>query len=139
MKIQFHHKRIKKVFMVDLGNGSMMGGKQLQSKGGTTIALQVPTIEQFDAFEIFPKDHWGFYSSIELDVGIAKCSSEDNYNKKLGRNIAKGRMQTIVFFARKHTENEVILSDAQGKFPELVLRRSPKGGRVHFVGVNSKK
>lgn len=136
MNIQFHHKRtVIKAYFDYLDKLGII--TKIEAKGGTTLALEVPTVEEFDNFKITDpnKDDYSI-STIELKFGSAKCSNKDNYNKKLGRNIAKGRMQTVVFFAKKHTENEVVLVAAQGSFPKLVLRKSPKGNRVYFIGGN---
>lgn len=135
MKVQFHHKRNYDYVKYSINDDYTGVVKVVKAQGGTTLALQIPTVEEFEAFAIKPLDHWGFYDSIELEFGMSKCSSEDNYNKKIGREITKGRMKPIVFWAKKHSPGIVILVATQGNFPELVLRKSPQGGRVYFVGV----
>lgn len=135
MNIQYYHKRSLDYFAYAF---DIFGGVKthLRARGGTTIALEVPTMEQFNAFKITPLDHWGPYDSVELEVGLARCSTEDNYNKKVGRLKSKGRMKPVGFWVRKNSEGELILSDFQGKFPELILKKSPNGTKVYFVGVN---
>ncbi len=137
MNIQFYHKRSVAKYVFQLGDIKNIT-THLDSRGGTTFALQTPTVEQFKEFKIvdISEDCWEYrLETIELDIGSAKCSKEDNYNKKIGRTIAKGRMKTRVFWIRKHSETEVILVDNQGKYPELTLRLSPDLNKVYFVQV----
>lgn len=58
MNIQFFHKRSVTKYVLEIGDINSMK-TYLSAKGGTTIALQVPTIQEFDAFQITEKDHWG--------------------------------------------------------------------------------
>jgi hypothetical protein len=127
MNVQFHHKRNKKLtsFEFDTFKGVSV---ELLSKGGTTIALQVPTIEEFNDFK--PTG-----SKLDLNMGLAKCSDLDNYNKKIGRSIALGRIYPVLCDIIKNNEDEVILNPIDNKFPSMILKRSPEGNRVHFVGL----
>lgn len=82
----------------------------------------------------------GLYPSVELEIGIARCANVDNYNKKVGRLKSKGRMKPQGFWVKKYSEDEIILlvfdtPYFKNKIPELVLRKSPLGGRVYFIGV----
>lgn len=46
-------------------------------------------------------------TTIPIEIGVATCSPEDNYNKKIGRDISKSRLNQRIFFglemARFHT------------------------------------
>jgi hypothetical protein len=139
-KIQFHHKRSVSKYVFNLGDITNIK-TVLSAKGGTTLALQVPSLEQFNSFNIIDttEDGWEYrLPTIELDVGLAKCSDEDNYNKKIGRQIATGRMETKVFWARRHTEDTVLLVPCQGKLPSIIVKKEkyPDGNEtIRFVGL----
>lgn len=118
--IQFKHERISKSqpFMPGTPLGEM-----IEAKGGRTIALEVPTVEEFKAFTPSLKN------PILLKIGIAECSKKDHYNKKLGREISKGRMKETYFLVTLVSETEVQLS---GAGLTVVLRKHPNTDRVYF-------
>lgn len=108
--IQFHHKRLLK-------------DTNLQAKGGTTLCLEVPTVEEFDALQPSLK------TSVVLKFGAAECSKKDNYNKKLGREISKGRLKDTFFFVTTKSSSEVQLTGAGFT---LVLRKYENTVRIYF-------
>jgi len=58
---------------------------EISPKGGTTFAVKELSIEAFDHLRK------ALRITIKLKVGIARCSSEDNYNKPIGRMISEAR------------------------------------------------
>lgn len=136
MNIQFYHRREYYYVKYDIEEFGSGIKKILKAKGGATYALKVPTLEQFNNFKITDPNDWdASISSIELELGLSLCSKHDSYNKKLGRKISVGRMTDVIFWARRHTENEVTLVPINNnKLPELILRKTDYG-RIYFVGV----
>jgi hypothetical protein len=61
----------------------------LLPKGGITFAME--EIEP-DLFNQITEEH-----VLEAQFGFARCSDKDLYNKKIGREIAKGRMVNTEF------------------------------------------
>lgn len=61
----------------------------LLPKGGITFAMEEITP---DLFNQITEDH-----ILEAQFGFARCSDKDLYNKKIGREIAKGRMINTEF------------------------------------------
>jgi hypothetical protein len=57
------------------------------AKGGITLAVLVPTLAEIEAMEIS-----GEYG---LQLGIAKCHEDDNFNKRIGRVVSTGRMAEV--------------------------------------------
>jgi len=85
MKIQFVHNR-DVVFKFSSAN-RIENPSLLLAKGGETIAMEeVP----LDMFQQITKEH-----ILSCFIGKALCSKKDNYNKKIGRNIATARMKEV--------------------------------------------
>jgi hypothetical protein len=112
MKITFHHHRIN-------------------AKGGTTVAMEEIPV---DMFREMTTEH-----ALEVIVGLAKCSKKDNYNKKIGRSIAKARMTSVdlqvVGVANWHRPDdrevrEVVLRGEAGIF---TLRHTTGNKTVHLM------
>jgi hypothetical protein len=61
-------------------------------KGGRTIAVEVPTVEEFFALNPSLK------MPVPVKIGIAVCSKKDLYNKKIGRELAVSRMKDVNFY-----------------------------------------
>ena len=59
---------------------------EISPKGGATFAVEELSIEAFDHLRKSTFD-----TPVVLRVGIARCSSEDNYNKRIGRMISEAR------------------------------------------------
>ena len=121
--IQFHHKRLT---VVKHNQHDRTITIDLNPKGGTTLCLEVPTIEEFDALQPSLKE------AVVFKFGAAECSAKDHYNKKIGREIAKGRLKDTYFFVTSKSSSEVQL--AGGGFV-LVLRKYENRVRVYFEGV----
>lgn len=123
--IQFKHDRIYKALKVLDG---AKDNEALSAKGGRTIALEVPTVEEFKAF--VPS----LIEPIRIKIGIANCSKKDHYNKKLGRQISKGRMEELSGYVSLVSETEVqIIVVTTGL--TVVLRKHPNTDRVYFEEV----
>ena len=108
MNVQYYHDRIVKPApgIMRLDESIYFG--ELNPKGGETVALEVPepwVLEALTVGDFFTKQ-----------IGKAKCSTEDNYNKKTGRDLARSRMKPTV----------LTVIDIQ-KYPDLisVLLRGP--------------
>lgn len=125
--IQFHHKRIKTLIGYDIETREgFQEVYKLEAKGGTTLCLEVPSIEEFDALQPSLK------TPVVFKFGVAECSTKDHYNKKIGREIALGRLKDTFFFVTSKSQDQVQL--AGGGFV-LVLRKYENRVRVYFEGV----
>jgi hypothetical protein len=99
----------------------------LLAKGGRTIALEVPTLEEFQSLQPTLEK-----PSIILKIGVAECSKKDHYNRKRGRNISEGRMKDTYFLVTAKSESEVQLA---GGGVVVILRKTLNGNRVFFEEV----
>lgn len=110
--VQFNHER----HFDSKGN--------LKAKGGRTIALEVPTTDEFNALtpDVFNK--------ISIKIGVAKCSDKDHYNKKRGRDIAKGRMTEVNAVVTLVSASEVQIVTEIGI--TLILKKTLVSGRIFF-------
>lgn len=94
-------------------------------KGGRTYAIEKINIAQF-----FIGD------TISLNFGTAKCHSTDNYNKKLGRELAVSRMQPIDFKVTRivFTKGRVDLSLENDQFEvDLSFMEKKKYSRLEHA------
>ena len=116
--IQFFHKRLYK-------NIQKLGGmsKQLDARGGVTFALDVLPLSQ-NLADLRSGE------SVMLSAGIALCSKKDNYNKKIGRNIAKGKLQSKSFQVVDINDKYISLELGGLLFTVLIF-----GQKLHFVSV----
>jgi hypothetical protein len=96
-------------------------------KGGETIALEVPATWFLETLQ--PGDFF------EKKVGKARCSDDDNYNKKTGRELATSRMKTVRLTCGHNKlygeDRIVILIDPTGH--QYVLKTSGKHYAPHFI------
>jgi hypothetical protein len=97
------------------------------SRGGYTVALEIPQSWLLKDLKVG--------ESFDKKVGIAICSSEDNYNKKLGRELASSRLKPTRLTCVEVQEDEdgnraIALSAGNGKV--LLLRRL-NSGKVFFL------
>lgn len=60
----------------------------LSPRGGSTVAMEAIPSWLLDTIEMG--------STIERKVGIARCSDEDNYCKKTGRELAHSRLKSTL-------------------------------------------
>jgi len=114
MKITYHHERIG-------------------PKGGTTVAMEEIPVDMFRELETG--------TVLEAQVGLAKCSLKDNYNKKIGRAIAKSRLTNVEFIViatsiweSEHgvQNKEVILKHENNYF---LLQHTSGNKTVHLKGM----
>lgn len=90
MTIQFHHKRNYEPVITD----NMLLKIEVCPRGGQTIAmesLQTWFVQSLKVGDTFDKR-----------VGKARCSIEDNFNKKTGRELAESRMKLMKFTVVSH-------------------------------------
>lgn len=131
MNVQFCHKRI-------FENGykyndySSTYGLIESPKGGETIALEVIEPWFFDTLTV--------NDFFEKRVGTARCSDEDNYCKKTGRELALSRMKPRRLLVKSMVGNEqekiIVLVDKDEN--QFVLKKV-NGHRVHFIEYHGKK
>lgn len=123
MNIQWNHSRIRSY------NGPF-GAEEVKSRGGLTVALEVPEPWVLESLVI------GDF--ITKKIGMARCSHDDNYNKKTGRELSLSRMKvmtlTVVGLHNNGTEMYVVLQDTDGHSYEL--EKKTNYTKVHFVGYN---
>jgi hypothetical protein len=100
-------------------------------KGGTTIAVKVPTLEQMQLMVLC--------ESFPIELGIAKCHEDDLYNKKIGRNVSAGRISTIECRVIKSsdTSSGVYVTLQAGRCTIFLEGRS--SGSVQLVFASEKK
>lgn len=110
--IQFFHKRL-----FDRKN------MEVSARGGVTFAFDVASLSE-------KLNDLRAGETIMLSAGAAICSELDNYDKKIGRNIAKGRIKSKSFQVIDITENYITLETGGLIFTVLIF-----GQKLHFVSV----
>lgn len=118
-EVQFSHKRNSKV-----SNDFTL---EIDPRGGATVALEIPQswlLKEIKVGESFDKK-----------VGIAICSTDDNYNKKLGRELAQSRMKLTRLVCVEEVSDDygnksIALSIGGGN---VVLLRRLNSGKVFFI------
>lgn len=80
-RLQFWHERKKHTTYFDCGSEHT----RIFAKGGATIAVLVPTLAEIEAMEIG--------GEAKIQIGIARCHKDDNFNKRLGREVSSGRLK----------------------------------------------
>ena len=98
---------------------------ELTSKGGETIAFDSIQPWFFDTLEE------GIF--FERLVGKARCSNEENFSRKIGRDLARSRMKntklTVLKVERTGGTHFAVLSDSKGGLYGLERKKD----RVYFV------
>ena len=99
----------------------------LDPRGGLTVAIEAPHTEVIKQIQVG--------ESFDQKVGIAKCSTEDNYNKKIGRELAVSRMKStnlkcVEVQDEPNGDRLVALSD--GNNNALLFKRLA-AGKVFFL------
>lgn len=99
---------------------------EVSPRGGSTVAMEsipswlLDTIQQGD--------------SIVRKVGIARCSEDDNYCKKTGREIAQSRLKqktlTVVNIVKIGTFVTVFFEDEDGNLFEVKKSSDPYCARL---------
>jgi len=122
VNIQFHHGR--------LYNYSVLGETEVKSRGGITVALEVPEPWVVESLVI------GDF--VTKQVGRARCSHDDNYNKKTGRELALSRTKTttltVVGLDNVGEDRFLVLQDPQGNTYEIEKKQNYT--KAHFIGYN---
>ena len=119
-KIVYCHNRNEE-FLYDEGLDISLG-VAVNPKGGSTVAMEpiqswlLDTVAQGD--------------SIQRKIGIARCSEDDNYCKKTGRELAKSRMKTktlVVVNVIKNTDQPTVVffEDEDDNLFELKVSKDP--------------
>lgn len=99
MKIVYCHERnmeMKVTGQSPTDNQTLYGEIIIAPKGGTTAAIE--SIQSWVINTLEPG------MTIQRKVGLAKCSDEDNYNKKIGRDLAQSRMKLTTLTVIKRIE-----------------------------------
>lgn len=102
------------------------GAVTMNPKGGTTVAMEViqswllDTIQQGD--------------TIVRKVGIAKCSDDDNFCRKTGREIAQSRLKqttlTAINIVKVRETVIVFFEDQSGNMFEVKKSADPQCARL---------
>lgn len=131
MKIIYCHNR---EFVGGSGRTFQLGDKlysefgvvEINPRGGSTVAM-----------ESIPSWLLGTLSqglSIVRKVGIARCSTDDNYNKKTGRELAAARLKTttltVVNIVKIENRVTVFFEDEAGNLFEVRKSADSKCARL---------
>jgi len=117
--IQFCHNRKYIETKVDFRGDCF---STINPHGGVTIAMESIEPWFFKTLEVG--------TSFEKKVGKARCSLDDNYNKKTGRELALSRMKMTTLTVIRAGEF-TLLEDKNGGLYSLIL--NTKGTRVYFT------
>lgn len=117
MDIQYVHNRKYVNDLAKRFKDCTVGG--IASRGGETVAMQA--LEPWFIETLVPGD---FFTK---QVGFARCSDEENYNKKTGRELAKSRMKNMVF---------TVVSNNQYSSTRILVLQDEKG-RLYGIQKNS--
>lgn len=140
MNIQFFHDRHAsipelagcKTVMEGFLKGIELGTLTLtvNAKGGDCYALEVPSLMLFTNLATNCE-----ITEVVLDLGIARCSDNDNYNKKIGRRISTGRMKPVLFQVQLigADKGEIVKIKLVSDEATVILRKT--ANRVYFQEV----
>lgn len=104
-------------------------------KGGRTIAVEVPTVEEFSVLSPSLK------MPVPVKIGIAVCSKKDLYCKSTGRQFALSRLKDVNFYVTSELVPSVpgephILRLFNSELNITIqLTKYPNTNRVYFEGV----
>jgi hypothetical protein len=123
MKINYFHVRDYNGFLV-------------APRGGTTLAMEQIEGWYFDTLEV------GTF--FEKSIGKARCSKKDNYCKKVGRELAVGRMKTtrltVIAVVDEPSRNTRVVALRDSKDNSLYLMRKKAGtSRVYLSNYDEDK
>lgn len=90
MTIQFQHKRNYEPVITD----DMLLKIEVHPRGGETIAMESIQTWFLESLKVG--------DTFEKRVGKAKCSLDDNYSKKAGRELSQSRMKLTKFTVISH-------------------------------------
>jgi hypothetical protein len=100
---------------------------ELSAKGGKTIAME--SIPLWFAKDLKTGD---FFTK---SVGKARCSDEENYNKKTGRELSQSRMKPMVFTVMVNEgvpdNGHLVLRDKAGCI--YIFEKKPGSQYLHFI------
>lgn len=102
---------------------------RVSPRGGQTIALEVVEPWLFQQLKLG--------DTLEKRIGKAVCSTDDNYNKKMGRDLAVSRLKLtkleVTAVINRDTDREIVtLRDAEGSL--YYLRKHKE--QIHFEDYN---
>lgn len=121
MKIVYCHNRIYDFYDDELGTFA-----KLNSRGGSTVAME--------AIPSWLLDTLAQGDSIVRKVGIARCSDEDNYCRKTGRELAQSRMKTtsltVINLVKTDDATIVFFEDEAGNLFEIKKSADPYCARL---------
>jgi hypothetical protein len=99
---------------------------RVSPSGGSTVAMEPVQSWLLDTFQQG--------DSIQRKVGIARCSIDDNYCKKTGRELAESRMKTttltVINIVKHEGRTTVFLEDANDNLFELQKTNDPHCARL---------
>lgn len=114
MKIIYCHTREMEPYLPE---GGYTYDCRISSRGGTTVAMHA--IQSW----LLPTLRIGDF--IERKVGVARCSKDDNYNKKIGRDLATARMKATTLTVINIFGDVVFFEDTNGNMFEFKKSKDP--------------
>ena len=106
----------------------------IKAKGGETVVMQ-----ELKSWFINSLNEGEFFTKL---VGRAKCSDQDNYNKKIGRELSSSRMKMIKLTVIKilifSNIKEVELIDEENNKYIIQSRVEDNAGNARFVNYTPK-
>jgi len=125
MNIQYCHVR---KYIPDLNAYNSKYECVLSATGGETVAMQ--ELEPWFVESLKPGD---FFTKL---VGKARCSDKENYNKKVGRELAKSRMSPTILTVLSNSDygNTRVLILVDSKKNMYELHKKATNAKVHFLG-----
>lgn len=107
-------------------------------KGGTIYAVQIIGNLEWDndQNEIKVGRYIGF------NIGIARCSDKDNFNKKIGKDLARSRLKLTTFkvvsISKYLKEDNKIRTKVTLKLEDesyLIINQSSQNSKFHVVSI----
>lgn len=124
MKVVYSHNRVVDLIMDDslvFNSDCVQGRLETSPRGGVTVAMEV--IQS----SLLP--YLGQGDTIVRKLGLAKCSDEDNYCKKTGRELAFSRLKettlTVVNIVKLLAFVIVFFEDEDGNLYEVKSSNDP--------------
>lgn len=128
MKIVYCHNREYNDDYKYRENGNLIFTNRMVAspRGGSTVAME--------AIQSWLLDNLNQGDTIVRKVGIARCSDEDNYCKKIGRELAQSRLKqttlTVVNIVKLNGFVIVFFEDEKGNLFEVKKSSDPQCARL---------
>ena len=133
MRVQYVHVRFWESHFVAVDEDLQVYTREesISPNGGTTVSMEEISLDKFYMLNI--------NDTIDVHIGVAECSLDDKYNKKIGRELSSSRMElntlTVTGSEGVDGENFLYLEDVEGNL--YTLRHYTGHKRVHLIGYES--